>query len=464
MPTRNATLRHHDDESPLVTALGRGLFDRVRAEWTDPAWWDVELRPEVEALTVVTPGNELLAALTSLESGPCRHPHQDLWPGTPCACQVVIAAGWQAQIAWTELSADRHLLDALGALPRRIPLDPTDPAGTGMTDPGVEELAPGLRCSAGSLRNKVSRARRLRSFPSLELAVGSGLLSQWHAHLLLSDLAHHDGQIATEVVDDVLATLRRRQDARKRSWTITEVRRCARRAAHRRDGRTAHEARKDARRRRGVRLRSTGPGAAQIIADLSDDEAVRIFNRLTGLARGLLSDIPEDTRSREQIRADVFCDLLLTGVAGERGGEEVAIVVDLDVILAGQGDAALPDGTPIDPAVARELAADRRWRLWLTDRRNRVVATSPTTYRPTAALARLIRARDRHCRYPGCHVPAEACDLDHAVPFPRGQTTAENLGALCRRHHRLKTHTDWHLTTDGHTTRWRSPAGITYTD
>jgi hypothetical protein len=46
------------------------------------------------------------------------------------------------------------------------------------------------------------------------------------------------------------------------------------------------------------------------------------------------------------------------------------------------------------------------------------------------------------------------------VPFPRGSTSAANCGALCRFHHRLKTHAGWLLTRidDGHSL-WTSPAG-----
>jgi predicted restriction endonuclease len=43
------------------------------------------------------------------------------------------------------------------------------------------------------------------------------------------------------------------------------------------------------------------------------------------------------------------------------------------------------------------------------------------------------------CRWPGCTRSARTCDLDHIVPWPDGPTTADNLIALCRGHHRLKT-------------------------
>ncbi|GLB65057.1 hypothetical protein NCCP2495_29370 [Dietzia sp. NCCP-2495] len=70
-------------------------------------------------------------------------------------------------------------------------------------------------------------------------------------------------------------------------------------------------------------------------------------------------------------------------------------------------------------------------------------------YRPGAALARRIRLRDGTCRHPGCAVPAEACDLDHVVPFNHddpaagGLTVEWNLAAQCRSHHRFKTFAGW---------------------
>jgi hypothetical protein len=77
----------------------------------------------------------------------------------------------------------------------------------------------------------------------------------------------------------------------------------------------------------------------------------------------------------------------------------------------------------------------------------------------------LVLARDRTCRGPGCRSPADRCDLDHTVPWPTGPTSPANLRALCRSHHRLKTHTDTtHSAHDhggGHT--WTLPSGRTYT-
>jgi hypothetical protein len=90
---------------------------------------------------------------------------------------------------------------------------------------------------------------------------------------------------------------------------------------------------------------------------------------------------------------------------------------------------------------------------------------------PPAWMAAQVRLRDRHCVFPGCRRRSRACDLDHIdeyVPLdeggPPGQTNAENLAPLCRRHHRAKTHTRWdYARLPGGTYRWTSPLGRTYT-
>lgn len=81
-------------------------------------------------------------------------------------------------------------------------------------------------------------------------------------------------------------------------------------------------------------------------------------------------------------------------------------------------------------------------------------------YVPRPALRRAVRDRDGTCRMWGCTRPAASCDLDHAVPWPVGPTSAENLAALCRRHHRLKQQHRWQyaLAPDA-TAVWGSPIG-----
>ncbi len=75
-----------------------------------------------------------------------------------------------------------------------------------------------------------------------------------------------------------------------------------------------------------------------------------------------------------------------------------------------------------------------------------LVSTTTTNYRPTAAIRRFVTQRDRHCRFPTCDRDVTYCDLDHVIPWPRGQTTPTNLQALCRHHHRAKHEAGWQVT------------------
>jgi len=61
-----------------------------------------------------------------------------------------------------------------------------------------------------------------------------------------------------------------------------------------------------------------------------------------------------------------------------------------------------------------------------------------------------LHLRDQTCVAPHCNRPARRLDADHIEPWddpgeggPPGQTNSDNLGSLCRHHHRAKTLTGW---------------------
>jgi 5-methylcytosine-specific restriction endonuclease McrA len=73
-----------------------------------------------------------------------------------------------------------------------------------------------------------------------------------------------------------------------------------------------------------------------------------------------------------------------------------------------------------------------------------------------APLERLVRRRDQHCRFPGCHHAAELSQVHHLIPRSRnGPTSLSNLLTLCQFHHLIAVHTwGWtiQLKSDGTTT------------
>ena len=85
-----------------------------------------------------------------------------------------------------------------------------------------------------------------------------------------------------------------------------------------------------------------------------------------------------------------------------------------------------------------------------------------------------VALRDHTCVFPWCTRPARSChpeapndhpcDNDHVIPRARnGPTCSCNITPLCRRHHRLKTHTPWsNVVIDPGTYLWTSPHGYQF--
>ena len=80
--------------------------------------------------------------------------------------------------------------------------------------------------------------------------------------------------------------------------------------------------------------------------------------------------------------------------------------------------------------------------------------------------------RDRTCVFPWCTRPARGCDVDHVIAYDHDAeqkadhnpvpTQTDNLAALCRFHHRLKTHTAWRYRMTDRCFEWTSPHGHHY--
>ncbi|MCZ4067450.1 DUF222 domain-containing protein [Microbacterium sp. H37-C3] len=217
-------------------------------------------------------------------------------------------------------------------------------------------------------------------------------------------------------------------------------------------------------------------GAGATPDDARPDANGGITDAITTVCDG--STFVDDARTIDQVRADVFSDLLLAGApaldptaTGDGDGTLGAIRAHVQVAvsaltLMGQDDgpADLAGRSPIDAATARELAGNATsWDRLLTHPVTGTVLECDS-YRPTAAMVRLLRARDRRCRFPGCRQPAIRCEIDHTIAASDGGATHVcNLANLCKRHHDVKHHTRWHVRQlPGGKLVWTSPTGRVY--
>ncbi|MBZ6371577.1 MAG: HNH endonuclease [Microbacterium hominis] len=221
---------------------------------------------------------------------------------------------------------------------------------------------------------------------------------------------------------------------------------------------------------------TTGPGDAAETGEAPEHDAAT-ETLVTGPSSRTRRCVPgADPRRMDQIRADVFCDLLLTGAPTAHGTDGALASVRAQVqitvpalTLAGDdhgGPALLAGYGPIDPALARRIAGlAPGWDRVFADRHTGE-PLAVDRYRPSAQLKRYLAARDERCRAPECTRPVYRADIDHTIPASQGGTTCDgNLGNFCRRHHICKHHTAWRVRQLGHgVLEWTAPTGRRYLD
>jgi hypothetical protein len=218
----------------------------------------------------------------------------------------------------------------------------------------------------------------------------------------------------------------------------------------------------------------TPAGSVNLLGlDLPAGRTAAVMRRVAVLARHL--KVEGESRTMDQLRADVFLDLLDgsaegdgTGAAGPARGS-VDLQVDL-ATLAGLSEAPgeVAGFGPVIADVARQVAsqAGATWRYTVIDPESgQIVHTGVTRRRPTAGQRRAVEARHRTCVFPGCRMPAAECDLDHQVMWSEGGATCvDNLVPLCRHDHRLRHLAGWsHETLPDGDHRWVSRLGHVYT-
>jgi len=97
----------------------------------------------------------------------------------------------------------------------------------------------------------------------------------------------------------------------------------------------------------------------------------------------------------------------------------------------------LEDGAAISPATLQMITCNATITTMLHDAAGNLLNVGRRSRKPSAALRRAARERDRHrCRYPGCE--SRRVDLHHIRYWSHGgQTELANLLCLCKAHHHL---------------------------
>jgi hypothetical protein len=187
-------------------------------------------------------------------------------------------------------------------------------------------------------------------------------------------------------------------------------------------------------------------------------------------------------------RTQTALDLFTQGKAAPAGSAGDGLPAAREVVLHAHFDATTDGETTIFGPTGRlengqRLALLEQLRSWCADSRTTI------TIKPVIDLAKPLSApgyaipgrirehvilRDRTCVFPWCTRPARGCDIDHIDAYDHqadaedrpqpGPTSTDNLAALCRFHHRLKTHSRWrYAMTQPGAYVWTSPHGHHFT-
>jgi hypothetical protein len=216
-------------------------------------------------------------------------------------------------------------------------------------------------------------------------------------------------------------------------------------------------------------------GLATVIAILPAEDAQAVMKSIEAfILKRNSEDAPEwSVLSADMKRADALTYIasqalstLADEVQPHRRPITISVAIDLPTLMGlAENPGQLAGYGAIPASVARRLAADGNWQRFVSDpTTGNLLDFGREKYTPPQELIDYLLARDRVCRFPGCRRTGQSSDIDHAQSWETGgETNPANLGLLCRRHHRMKTHGGWNLESnpDG-SCLWKSPQGKTF--
>ncbi len=345
----------------------------------------------------------------------------------------------------------------------------------GVDEAEREDVATALRLSPNTAQMRIDTARTLNNLlPATCLALSNGEISSAHAILIARETTD---AISRGVSPDILPAIEAKALAHSEFHTAAQVSKKLKTLFAQYAPEVLEEENSKAREMRNVHVYPEGDGMSTLIALLPAEDAQTVYLAINTYIEfdsskdtAVEKSKSEDWRSMDMKRADALtsiCSDFLGRISEDykphRRPVSINVTVDLATLLGiAENPGELAGHGPIPASIARKLAADGKWRKFITDSTTgNLLDMGRESYLPSQYLVDFLAARDRTCRFPGCSQPSRISDIDHAISWEEGgETNPSNLGYLCRRHHRLKTHHGWKLESfaDG-SCKWLSPNG-----
>lgn len=341
----------------------------------------------------------------------------------------------------------------------------------GVDEAEREDVATALRLSPNTAQMRIDVARTLSNhLPATCDALSNGEISSSHATLIARETSD---ALLRGVSPDILPLIESKALAHSEFHTAAQVAKKLKTLFAQFAPEIHEERHEKARDTRSVNIYPEADGMSTLVALLPSEDAQTVYlaiNACINLEEREAETNSTETRTIDMKRADALTRIA-TNFLGSNSEKiekqkrpiSINVTVDLPTLLGLSNNPGQLEGHgPIPASLARKLAADGKWRKFVTDPlTGNLLDMGRSHYLPSQYLVDFLTARDRICRFPGCSQPARIGDIDHAVSWEDGgETKPSNLGFLCRRHHRLKTHGGWKLSSneDGSCT-WTSPNG-----
>jgi len=335
-----------------------------------------------------------------------------------------------------------------------------------------EDVATALRLSPTAAQNRIDVARVLVGhLPNTISALATGEISAAHATVIAKETA---AAIRNGLSEDAVFRVEQTALAHAEFHTPGQVATKVKTTIAKLAPEEFEEIVDRARDSRRVSCYPEADGMATVVAILPAEDAQTVMKSIEAyiLKRNQEEEVDAEWSilSADMKRADALTFIASQALASmaddvrpHRRPITISVAVDLPTLLGlAENPGQLAGYGAIPASVARKLAADGTWQRFVSDpTTGNLLDFGREKYIPPQELVDYLLARDRTCRFPGCRRSGELADIDHARSWESGgETNPANLGLLCRRHHRMKTHGGWKLKSnaDGSCT-WESPVG-----
>ena len=299
--------------------------------------------------------------------------------------------------------------------------------------------------SAGTAADFLHVGEQLANLPKTLDAVREGRIGFAHAAIIARHAQAITHSESAEPFDEAPFLKAAEENSVSRLWYFSMH------AWHRADPQGVADSQRQAVEERYLRFTDGADGTVYVKGAFDTAGGATIKTFMEPLVQPLGDD---DLRSRERRNADVWVEMaahsLDTGVVPQHGSVRPHVQVTTTVealqglIGAPAGEMAL--SLPISAKTVQRFACDSSITRVILGADSAVIDAGRARRVVASGTRRVLDARDKHCRWPGCERPASWSSAHHIKHWAQGgKTDLSNMILLCQHHHWMVHEGGWRL-------------------